>query len=1194
MDWRFPRIAGRPQCGGILPCTLLDVVSSGSRVKRAAQIKTQKPKAGLRAVSEALRPAPFRMMSANGLFALSGISLVPTQRVGGSALGRCLSAEPSLLGHIRIWRTSSAGLAELRKNALPPSASIRNSPGPSQYRSVSIPRLSSSAFMLFGALLLSLRCPLALASTLVPYAPQYTHTAWTDSPGLKGRVNAIVQTSDGYLWLGTDFGLVRFDGVRFVPSGPEVGPSLPSTNILSLLAARDGSLWVGTLNGLVRWHRGRLTRYPGLAGTPVFSLLEDREGTVWAGGSAGLCAIRTNRTVKCSEVPGRGDQGMFYFNGSHSATVYSLYEDSEGHLWAGTDSGLWRWTPGPPHRYSSEIVRSQQALVAGDEGRGLIADSGTDSRVLLQTAGKSVEEYTIPGVPKLPGAEVLLRDSEGALWIGTMREGLLRVQDGTITTFDEESGLSDDLVTFLLEDREGTMWVGTNTGLDRLRQSAVLTISAKQGLSTPVGCVLAARDGSLWIGSYGGLNKWDRGQLTIYRATAPPVRPSVSEATPQMVSGAGKVTRITDPGLPGNAINSLFQDPRGRIWVGTDRGTAWLENGRFHRLRGVPDTLWITMFADAHEGLWIAYPGSGLFHVIAGRVAKSVPWPWSQGASGPRLSAIVPDPLAGGLWLGFLHGGVAYFKDGHVQRSLGRKDGLASNTVWDLHMDHEGTLWAATEGGLSRIKDGRVTTLTSNNGLPCDSVKWVIEDDAFSLWLNTSCGLLRIDRAALNAWAGGSPRSIHPLVFDRTDGVRLHALGAALTPVVTKSTDGRIWFVTLDGVSAVDPLHLPINPVPPPVHIEQITADGQTYPASSGLRLPSRLRDLAIDYTALSLAAPQKMLFRFMLEGQDPHWREVLNVRRVQYSNLAPGNYRFRVTATNNSGVWSRDGATVNFSIAPAYWQTNWFRALCGATFLLILWVLYQVRLRQVAHAFHARLEERVAERTRIARDLHDTLLQSVQALLLRLQTVRQLFPAQPARAEKVLESAIDQTARAITEGREAVQGLRDSTVVGEDLAVALRTLGEELAAFPGGHASIEFSVEVEGTPRNLRPIVRDQIYRIAGEAMRNAFRHAEAKQIEVELHYDERQLRLRVRDDGRGIDPIFLTGEGRSGHFGLRGMHDRAKLIRGKLAVWSAQNSGTEIELSVPAVHSYAASAAPWRSRIIENLSGKYPDRSS
>ena len=1053
---------------------------------------------------------------------------------------------------------------------------------PARYRCT-----SARALLLCGALLLLARCPVAIASDPFGLPIQYTHTKWTDSAGLKGRVYSMAQTSDGYLWLGTEFGLVRFDGIRFVPSGPAVGPSLPGAIIWSLMAARDGSLWIGTLDGLFSWHQGQLTRYPEFAEHPVFALLEDDEGTVWAGGTAGLCSIRAKK-AHCTEIGGGPSSGLYYSNESRGSVVYSLYEDGERHLWAGTESGLWQWTPGPAHRYASQIFRAPQALVAGDRGMGLIAIAGAADRILMRTARDGLEEYAIPGVPRLFGAESLLRDRHGVLWVGTMQNGLLRVQDGTSSWPEEKSRLSGDFISTLLEDREGSIWAGTTNGLDRFRESAVSTISANEGLSTPVGCVLAARDGSLWVGSYGGLNRWNRGQVTIYRATAQPVRRSISAEEPPRKSRLGTIAQITDRELPGNAIDSLFEDPHGRIWVGTDEGTAWFENGRFHRVAGLPKAIWIAMFADAREGVWISYPGSGLFHVVDGSVAESVAWPWLPRGPDPRLSAVVSDPLTGRLWLGFLHGGVADFKDRKVQTSFGSKEGLGSDTVWNLLIDHEGTLWAATEGGLSRIKDGRAATLTSKNGMPCDSVKWVIEDDAFSLWLNTGCGLLRIERNELNAWGADSQRSIHPRVFDRTDGVRMHALGAALNPVATKSTDGRLWFLHLDGISTIDPLHVRINPVPPPVHIEQITADGQAYVPTSGLHLPARLRDLTIDYTALSLAAPEKVRFQFKLEGQDPEWREVLNVRRVQYSNLAPGSYRFRVIAANNSGVWNLEGASLDFSIAPAYWQTNWFRAACVAAFLLVLWQLYQLRLRQIRRAFNARLEERVGERTRIARDLHDTLLQSFQGLLLRFQTARELLRTRPAEAEKALESAIDQTAQAITEGREAVQGLRASTVERDDLARAMTTLGEEIAAEASSHAAVELCVGVEGTPRTLHPIVRDEIYRIGSEALRNAFRHAKAKRIEVELRYDERQFRLRIRDDGKGIVPGFLTAEGRKGHFGLHGMRERAKLIRGKLTVWTAPGSGTEIELSVPAVHAYVASSAQWRSWITEKFSGR------
>ena len=373
----------------------------------------------------------------------------------------------------------------------------------------------------------------------------------------------------------------------------------------------------------------------------------------------------------------------------------------------------------------------------------------------------------------------------------------------------------------------------------------------------------------------------------------------------------------------------------------------------------------------------------------------------------------------------------------------------------------------------------------------------------------------------------------------------------------------------------VDPAHLPHNVLRPAVHIEEVIADRRNYETSANLRLPPLVRDLQLNYTASSLVAPEKNQFRYKLEGHDRGWQNVGTRRQAFFSDLAPGNYRFRVVASNNSGLWNEEGAALDFSIAPAYWQTTWFRALCVTAILLVLWALYHLRLRQIAQAFNARLEERVAERTRIARDLHDTLLQSFQGLLLRFQTVHELLPQRPVDAKETLATAIDRTAQAITEGREAVQGLRASAVETNDLAMAITSLGEELAAEAGADTSTG-RVQVEGTARALHPIVRDEIFRIAGEALRNAFRHAGAKQIEVELRYDERQLRLRVRDDGKGIDLKFLSAEGRPGHFGLPGMRERAELIGGKLTVWSAPGSGTEIEFSVAAAWAYAEYAAP------------------
>jgi signal transduction histidine kinase len=351
------------------------------------------------------------------------------------------------------------------------------------------------------------------------------------------------------------------------------------------------------------------------------------------------------------------------------------------------------------------------------------------------------------------------------------------------------------------------------------------------------------------------------------------------------------------------------------------------------------------------------------------------------------------------------------------------------------------------------------------------------------------------------------------------------------------------------------------------------------------LVLPPRTSDLQIDYTALSLAAPERVRFRYRLVGVDKDWQDAGTRREAFYTRLGPGEYHFRVIACNNDGVWNEEGAHLDFNIAPAWYQTTWFYTLCAVAFLALLWTVYQLRLHQLQRQFNIKLEERVGERTRIARELHDTLLQSFQGLLMRFQAVsNELDEGEP---KQELDEAIDQAARAITEGRDAVQGLRSSVVENNDLAAAIGNLGKELAAVDSQPP--EFTMQVEGAQRGLHPILRDEVYRVAGEALRNAFRHADARRIEVEIHYDERQFWLRVRDDGKGMDPTLLVGNGRAGHFGLRGMRERAERVGAKLTLWSELESGTEVELRIPAAQAYTRVRAPRRRWwLAEKFSGK------
>jgi signal transduction histidine kinase len=389
-----------------------------------------------------------------------------------------------------------------------------------------------------------------------------------------------------------------------------------------------------------------------------------------------------------------------------------------------------------------------------------------------------------------------------------------------------------------------------------------------------------------------------------------------------------------------------------------------------------------------------------------------------------------------------------------------------------------------------------------------------------------------------------------------------------------RSGDGRLWFNSQQALQVVDPARIAKNQVQPPVHIEAVMADRIAYPPLDGLRLPKLTHDLEIDYTALSLIAPQKVQFRYMLSGVDQGWEDVGVRRQAFYMNLKPGTYTFRVIASNNDGVWNEAGASLDFAIAAAYYQTRWFQASVTMAGLAFLWAAYQVRVRRIGHEFDLRLDERVNERTRVARELHDTLLQSLHGLLFRFQAVANMLPERPADAKQKLEGAIDQAAEAITEGRDAVQNLRAATVLTNDLAVAITTLGDELAASDANGNGTVVHVAVQGTSRDLHAILRDDIYRIAGEALRNAFRHAHARRIDVHIRYDDRQFQLRVRDDGQGIDSALLD-EQRPGHFGLPGMRERAELVGGRLDVWSEVGAGTEVDLTIPAAKAYATARA-------------------
>jgi PAS domain S-box-containing protein len=773
-----------------------------------------------------------------------------------------------------------------------------------------------------------------LTGLLVAYSPrayalnpeldvsQYAHTVWRVRDGFtRGAIQAIAQTPDGYLWLGTEFGLYRFDGVRAIPWHSPSGAVLPSGPIYCLLVARDGTLWIGAgaEGGVASWKDGKLRRYPEFDGRSISSFLEDREGTIWSSGQKNfgppqICAIE-KAGVHCY-----GDDGSL----SRGGWIAQTYEDAKGTVWAVARYGIWRWRPGPPEFYPLPFgIDATKGIMEDDAGNLLLGLSGGIRRF---HDGKT-EAFRLPGKLQPFTVRTILDDRNGGLWVAAYHAGLIHVHRGRVDVFGQADGLSSDEVMALYEDRENNLWVATVDGLDRFRNTAVATFSLKEGLSNgQVRSVLADKDGSVWIATPGGLDRWSKGEIATYNHQ--------------------------DGMLNGLSPASLFQDRNGRLWLSTTHEIGYLEGNRFVAVTSSPDGRLLDIAQDSAGDIWMV-DGGRLLHLSSGKLVEQIPWS-SLGHKDFAIS-LAADPSRGGIWLGFFGGGISYFASGKVQERYSSTEGLGAGSVTNLQVQKDGVLWAATDSGLSRMKNGRFATLDSRNGLPCDPIHWMIRDDEGSFWLDTPCGLLSLARSEIGTWtlAVDNGRAtnlvLHPKVFDNYDGVRVHEQAyRPYNPPITKSLDGRIWFVSFDGLSVIDPRHLPFNKIPPPVHIERITAKDKTYDASNGLHLPARIRDLKIDYTALSFVAPEKVQFRFKLEGQDGDWRGVTNDREVQYSNLPPGDYVFRVTAANNSGVWNEEGAFLDFSIAPAYYQTNWFRALCVAAFFGVLWAAYRLRVQQL------------------------------------------------------------------------------------------------------------------------------------------------------------------------------------------------------------------------------------------------------
>jgi signal transduction histidine kinase/ligand-binding sensor domain-containing protein len=835
----------------------------------------------------------------------------------------------------------------------------------------------------------------------------------------------------------------------------------------------------------------------------------------------------------------------------------------------------------------------------------------------------------------------MAQTDDGKIWLGTERRGLFYLQEGRISS--ASNGRDDPKINCFLPLQNSELWVGTAKGVLGWNGTKLTLAGVPSSLrNLDVLSILRDRDSNIWVGTSRGLFRYNANGVSFLN-TDEPVNALFEDREGNIWIGSTRgLERLRDsvfvtyslPNLKSHSMGPLHVDSGGRTWIAPIQGgLRWLKGGRSGVVTadGIANDVVYSIAGPGKNDVWVGRQQGGLTHLrYSGNSFTAKTYTLTDGLAQSSVYAVYRS-RDGTVWSGTLNSGVSELKNGHF-KNYTTADGLAANTVSSIAEGPDETMWFGTPNGLSALTKNGWRTYTGNDGLPSEDVNCLLQDSTRILWIGTAEGLAYFSDGRVHVTAG-VPESLHATIYgieeDKNGGLWIatsdHILRVPLDKLlsgVVKTADvreygqadglestegvkrsrsvvsdsaGRIWFSLSSGLSVVNPSQINDNSVPALPHIEAITADNNTANPAAFVQIPPSPRRITFEYTGLSLAAPERIRFRYFLEGFDSSWSQPVAAREAVYTNLGPGSYRFRLVASNSEGLWNGPETAVALNVAPAYYQTNWFRASCVAAFLVLLWALFQLRLHNVTRQFSMTLEARVSERTRIARDLHDTLLQSFQGLLLRFQTVDEMLPARPMDAKKALEGALDRADQAISEGRDAITDLRTSAVASHDLEksmTALMTnLSKELAAGNGG--SVTFGVLVEGAPRAVRPVVQDEIYRIARESLRNAFRHAQGRHIETEITYGE-SLRLRFRDDGKGIDPSVLERGGRSGHWGLPGIRERAKHIGAHLEVWSEIGAGTEVELSVPGSTAYEAFPARARFRLFRKRTAQgYEHRS-
>ena len=960
---------------------------------------------------------------------------------------------------------------------------------------------------------------------------QLVHTAWTADDGAPTDIRAMAQTGDGYLWLGTLSGLVRFDGVRFVPFEAPSGDTVPTGGIRSMLEAHDGSLWIVWVGGAVsHLSGGRLTSYGERDGLqPTVQLTKSGSGMLVAATLHGLARFTGGRWEEFGREWG--------FGGTKAAGAWFDRGDT---LWVETEDRV-IYLPAGAHQFVDPGMRltaqsAQTVFAQAKDGAIWMAEVYRSAHTIPRFGDRApITEVKV-------GAWTLLVDRKGTLWIGSLGDGLRRVLDPTrirgrrieqfgpeAEQFTEKDGLLSNVVSGLLEDHEGNIWVSTVTGLERFREGAFTPHATPGGVRQRF--VVATRDSSVWAVAY---NTFELIRI-----------------------GLRKLDTVHTP----FSLINLAEDSSGTLWSARLDGVLRIQGGRVvAHASGDRDAQHLAEIAvDSQGTIWFFDEELGLLRRAGNRLVRVAPvGPTTQGP------VVMFSDREGRIWVGqenrvtlYDHGKLSLFTPAQ---------GMMLGGVRAFFQDRRGQVWISGDRGLSRFENGRFRTLRERRGVPGRSIYGIAEDDGGAWWIVTRDGVLRLPPGAIDSALSDSDYVAPYRLFDRRDGLGGRIPRWTYGRWVTRSMDGRIWVATDGGVASVDPRALRSD-LPPRVLIEGVRIDGRESAAAQTITLPPKAKDLEIDYTATTLASPEQVEFRYRLEGRDETWHDAGTRRRAYYTGLAPGRYSFRVIAGHGNGVWSegQPGAVWSFRVLPAWYQTMAFRIgvilLIGVLGAAAAALIQRRRYRLAQETLKGRYEAALGERARIAQELHDTLLQAFTGITIQLRAIQRVIGARPQEGVAALDGALSTADVALRDARNSIWDMRAVELEGRDLPEALEGAVRSVI----GQAPVTLKFTVLGERRPLTAEVATTALRIGREAVLNALKHANAKNIQVRLDYGRLALTLDVQDDGRGMTPGAAEQAASDGHLGLAGMRARVDRVAGTLHITSEPGKGTSVLASLP-----------------------------